>query len=54
MGVIASDWKGVFPVDLVPPETVSPTWKVPEIIEISKSLGTQKSVTLTPSKNAYT
>ena len=35
------------------PTTVSPVWKTPDIMLISKSFGTQYFVTLTPSKNAY-
>ena len=41
------------PVVVISPTTVSPTWKVPDVIVISRSLGTQYSVMSTPSKNPY-
>ena len=41
------------PIFIISPTTVSPTWKVPDVIVISRSLGTQYSVISTPSKNPY-
>ena len=46
-------WIGAEPIGLIVPVIVSPTWKVPEIIAISKSFGTQYLVTSTPSKKPY-
>ena len=45
---------GPNPISFKVPTTVSPTSKVPEIISISKSFGTQYLVTSIPSKKAKT
>ena len=53
--MLALDSAVVSPRPIVPisPTIVSPTWKVPDVMVISRSLGTQYSVISTPSKNPY-